>query len=75
MRATLLILIFLGLWRRGTALAELGEFERAYQDMKEAHRLAPGDAQVRASYVKLQKKLQEQQKKEQVTYQSVFERF
>jgi hypothetical protein len=64
----------LGLWRRGTALVELGEFERAFQDLKEAHRLAPGDAQVRAAYLKLQKKLQEQQKKEQATYQGVFER-
>jgi len=62
-----------GLWRRGSALTELGQWEEAQQAFMKALEIDPNNTAVKTSFSRLKKMRNEQEKIEKKRYQNMFQ--
>jgi len=63
-----------GLFRRGTALLELGEWDEARKDLKRALEIEPGNTAAQAALHTLQQRVAKQAESDRKRYKGMFER-
>jgi len=63
-----------GLWRRGNAWMESGEFEKSRLDLARALEIEPDNKSVKASQMRLKKLEAAQDKKDKARFKNLFEK-
>jgi len=63
-----------GLWRRGAAKTDMGEWLDAKRDLNEASLLEPNNKAVKTALTKLKKVMDDQDKKDKQRYKNMFQR-